>query len=72
MALALSVTFTGVVGSGIVRVLVNGTEVAIAGDRTYTATVDATVGTVGITTIGADGAESVRTLLLTATSGAPG
>ena len=61
MALALLVTVKGSVGPQVVRVLVNGEEVALTG-RTYTAEVPVANGLVIISTIDAVGRERVRSL----------
>jgi hypothetical protein len=72
MALALQVKISGVVNASVTKVLVNGVNAPISASREYSATVLASVGTVGITTILSDGSESVRTIQLTSVSGVPG
>jgi len=69
MALELLVTVKGAVGPQVIRVLVNGEEVALTG-RTYTAEVPAAGGLVIITTIDVTGHERVRSLRLVTTASA--
>lgn len=70
MALNVQVTIKGTVGPEVAQVLINGTAATLTG-RNYQGTVAASTGIVAITTIDAAGRESVRTIQLAATAGAP-